>query len=170
MGERDKEAIVPNLVCETCGEGFWQGRGRPARRCGRCRGGDRYGSAHQAMRAATVDQAVGQLCVRCQLPMLPGQEVQLDHADDDPTRYLGYSHKQCNLSAGAAKGNRARAAAYRQLRGAILDQAVPVNGSGAVVVREPPPDRPNCHRTREEIGAAGGPLPCVCGRRNSRCW
>jgi len=159
---------VPNLVGEACGEGFWRGRGRPARRCGRCRGGDRYGTAHQAMRAATVAQAVGQLCVRCQLPMLPGQEVQLDHADDDPTRYLGYSHKRCNLSAGAARGNALRAQAYRALKGAIM--ATPAaNGAGAARVVPPPPE-PNCQRTREEIRASTDPLPCLCGRKTSRCW
>lgn len=163
--DSDKEATVPNLVCETCGTGFFQGRGRPARRCGRCRNADRYGPTHRAIRAETAAGAIGQLCVRCHQPMLPGQEVQLDHADDDPTRYLGYSHRSCNARAGAIRGNRARAAAYRAMRG-----MAPSPNGAAVVVREPPPERPNCRRTREEIRASGDPLPCVCGRKTSRCW
>jgi hypothetical protein len=97
--------------------------------------------------------------------MQPGQVVQLDHADDGSGRYLGYSHQRCNASAGAARGNRMRAAAYRALRGAIVPPSAP-NGA-AVVVRE---ERPTCQRSREEVMASADPLPCVCGRTVSRCW
>ena len=120
------------------------------------------------MRAATVAQAVGKLCVRCRQVMLPGQAVQLDHADNgDPNAYVGYSHARCNASAGAARGNRMRAAAYRAMRSG---GTYTPPSSTAVVVREPPPDSPTCHRTREEVKASVDPLPCVCGRTVSRCW
>jgi hypothetical protein len=59
---------------------------------------------------------VGKLCVRCGLPMLEGQPVQLDHADNGQG-YVGYSHRSCNARAGAINGNRARAAAYRAAKG-----------------------------------------------------
>lgn len=160
---------MPNLTCESCGTGFFQGRGRPARRCPACREGDRYRPAHREIRAATVDQAIGQLCVRCRLPMLPGQAVQLDHADDDPSRYLGYSHKRCNASAGASRGNAMRAAAYRAAKGLPPSP----NGSRPVVRTPTPRDRPPCQRTGEEIVAAakeGRWFQCICGRPTSRCW
>jgi hypothetical protein len=108
---------VPDLICESCGTRFWQYRGRPAKRCGPCRGEDRYGPTHRATRAATVNEAIGHLCARCQRVMLPGQAVELDHDDQDPTKYVGYSHSSCNRSAGASRGNAMRAAAYRQAKG-----------------------------------------------------
>jgi hypothetical protein len=104
-------------TCETCGDSFFQGRGRPAKRCGRCRGSDRYGARHRAVRAQTAPYAVGKPCARCGQTMLAGQAVQLDHADDGSGRYLGYSHRSCNARAGAVNGNRARAAAYRAAKG-----------------------------------------------------
>jgi hypothetical protein len=159
---------MPDRTCESCGEGFWQGRGRAARRCPPCRGGDRYGAEHRATRAATVDQAVGQRCARCQTTILEGQPVDLDHADNGHG-YLGYSHRRCNARAGAIAGNKARAQAYRAMRGMAPPPAA--NGSAAaVVVREPPPERPECVRTREEIRAGNVPLTCLCGRLTSRCW
>jgi hypothetical protein len=36
--------------------------------------------------------------------MLPGQPVELDHNDDDPTRYIGWSHARCNHVAGGKLG------------------------------------------------------------------
>jgi hypothetical protein len=109
---------MPDLQCEVCGEGFWRGRGRPAHRCPRCRGTARYGPQHRQLRAATVGQAYGKPCARCGLPMLAGQPVQLDHADGGgPNKYVGYSHRSCNARAGAVNGNRARAAAYRAMKG-----------------------------------------------------
>ena len=106
-----------NRVCEQCERRFWQGRGRPAKRCPECREGERYGAEHRRLRAQTVALAVGKACARCHQPMLAGQAVQLDHDDQDPSRYLGWSHASCNARAGAVNGNRARARAYRQAMG-----------------------------------------------------
>ncbi|WP_139238407.1 hypothetical protein [Streptomyces aidingensis] len=47
--------------------------------------------------------------------MLLGDQLDLDH-DDDGDGYLGWAHASCNRSAGATKGNRARAAAYQAAR------------------------------------------------------
>jgi hypothetical protein len=46
--------------------------------------------------------------------MLAGQPLDLDHRDDGDG--WAWSHSSCNRAAGAAKINRARAAAYRQQR------------------------------------------------------
>jgi hypothetical protein len=99
--------------------------------------------------------------------MLEGQAVQLDHADDGSGRYLGYSHRHCNASAGASRGNRMRAAAYRAAKG-----LPPPNGIVSTTVKEnPPPAEPECQRLPEAITtAAPAPLACICGRRSSRCW
>jgi hypothetical protein len=134
-----------NRVCEVCGEGFWQGRGRPDKRCKQCRGADRYGPDHRAFRAGTVAQAVGKPCARCQLPMLEGQAVQLDHADNGQG-YIGYSHRSCNARAGAIASNRARAAAYRAAKG--LPTPAP-NGSRSA--GPTPDDRPD-GTVRERAG------------------
>jgi hypothetical protein len=147
-----------NRVCESCGESFWQGRGRPAKRCKPCRGGDRYGPSHRAFRAGTVDQAVGKPCARCHQVMLAGQAVQLDHADDDPTRYLGYSHQRCNASAGAARGNRLRAAAYRAAKG--LSPPAARWNRPRVAVEEHSCEAEGCHAQM---------AVCACGR-HSRPW
>jgi hypothetical protein len=149
---------VPNRVCEGCGEGFWQGQGRPARRCGRCRGSDRYGPAHQELRAATIDQAVGQPCARCRQPMLAGQVVHLDHADDGSGEYLGYSHASCNASAGASLGNKARAQAYRLARGLAMPMAT---SAGARVLVD--------DHACADAGCHVDPAVCACGR-HSRGW
>jgi hypothetical protein len=164
-----------NRVCEACGEGFWQGRGRPAKRCPPCRAEGhegRYGPAHRALRAATIDQAFGQLCSRCRLPMVEGQALELDHADGGgPGEYAGWSHAGCNRSAGASRGNAMRAAAYRAAMG--LPTRAPAR-NGARPVRPRPAEPPPCQRTREEITAeaksTGKGLPCLCGRTTSRCW
>jgi hypothetical protein len=124
---------VPDLTCASCGRGFHQyGRGRPAKRCPDCRSGDRYGAQHRAIRAATVAQAVGQPCARCREPIRPGEAVDLDHADDGSGTYLGYSHRRCNSSAGASRGNRLRAAAYRAAKAGLAAGVPPVTV-------EPPP-------------------------------
>lgn len=165
---------MAHRVCEECGVGFDQfGRGRPAKRCPEHR--DRYGAAHRRTRAATVDQAIGRLCVRCGQVIRPGQAVHLDHRDDGDG-YAGYSHASCNVRAGTVARNKAVAAVYRAAKG--LEQAP---GSTPATVektpqrslnREPPPP-PTCQRTAAQIdtsAAAGDPLPCICARRNSRCW
>jgi hypothetical protein len=158
-----------NRVCQSCGESFYQYRGRPAKRCKPCRGGDRYGPAHRAFRAGTVDQAVGKPCAPCQLSMLEGQPVQLDHADDGSGCYIGYSHRSCNARAGAINGNRARAAAYRAARGLPGPAIASPNGAGRAQL-PPAAEPPNCIRAREEISASDEPLACICGRPASRCW
>ena len=97
--------------------------------------------------------------------------MQLDHADDGSGRYLGYSHQSCNARAGAVASNRARAAAYRALRG--MGAMPAANGAGNTYFRSPPPEQPKCPRTREEkdeIIKATGQLPCICGKLTSRCW
>lgn len=167
-------------TCESCDRGFHQyGRGRPAKRCPDCRSGDRYGAQHRTTRAATVDLAVGQACARCGRVMLAGEAVELDHADDDPARYIGYSHRSCNRASGAARNNAARAAAYRAAKGQPASNGSTGTISAAAektpqrsLNREPPP-QPRCQRTAAQIdasAAARDPLPCICARRNSRCW
>jgi hypothetical protein len=65
-----------------------------------------YGNSHQKLRKALLPQAYGKPCYRCGQPMLPGQELHLDHDDHDDhdrTKYRGFSHKSCNLKAAARK-------------------------------------------------------------------
>ena len=52
-----------------------------------------YGSKHQKLRKALLAKAYGQPCSRCGLPMLPGQQLHLDHDDYDRSKWLGFSHK-----------------------------------------------------------------------------
>ncbi len=146
---------MPRRTCETCGRSFAQGRGRPARFCPEHRdGGGKYGGEHRKLAAATKDSAWGTPCVRCGWPMLPGQEIHLDHLDGaGPDVYRGWAHARCNTSAGASKGNR--------MRGRV--NGTPVTNTPAVtgpVPRHPP--------------------ECACGGRvtypgpgrfwTSRCW
>jgi hypothetical protein len=91
--------------------------------------------------------------------MLPGQAVQLDHADNgDPRAYVGYSHQRCNASAGAAHGNAMRAAAYRAAKG--LPEPPASAQPAAVPVR--------CKRPAD--ASAEERMRCICGRLTSRCW
>lgn len=64
-----------------------------------------YGVEHQKLRARLLPSAYGTACARCHRPMLPGQELHLDHTDDK-RGYLGFSHAECNIKAGNAKGRR----------------------------------------------------------------
>jgi len=175
LGERYRLGM-PDLRCEQCGERFWQGRGRPARRCPPCREGDRYGPVHQALRA-DASSWYGTPCTRCSLTLLPGQPIEPDHRDGGgPHDYAGFAHASCNHRAGASNGNRMRAAAYRAMRGRgpatrVSSTAVESNGGTAgVEVAEPLPARldplhqcapSGCHPS------VGG--PCGCGR-HSRAW
>lgn len=173
---------MPNLVCETCGSSFFQATGRPAKRCPDHREQRRYGNAHQKLRAATVGLAVGKPCVRCRELIREGDAVDLDHADDGSGYLPGlYSHRHCNRSAGTVALNKARSEAYRQVKGLQLPAVTAgssSNGSSSgdmtattVQVREP--EAPRCQRTAAQIdasAAARDPLPCICARRNSRCW
>jgi hypothetical protein len=92
---------MPIRTCETCGRSFEQGKGRPARWCPehRDRGG-RYGGEHRKLAAETKDSAWGRPCSRCGRTMFPGQAIHLDHDDNDPGRYRGWSHSGCNIAAG----------------------------------------------------------------------
>jgi hypothetical protein len=56
----------------------------------------------QKLRKQLLPSAYGTPCVRCGEPMLKGQELHLDHADDR-SRILGFSHRKCNLRAAARK-------------------------------------------------------------------
>lgn len=95
---------MPDRSCEVCGARFWQGKGRPAKRCQACRPqAGRYGTSHQRLRKATLPAAYGSPCVRCGEVMNLGQPLDLDH--DELGGYLGYAHASCNRSAGAAKRN-----------------------------------------------------------------
>jgi hypothetical protein len=62
-----------------------------------------YGAKYPKLRKALLPQAYGQPCSRCGRPMLPGQELHLDH-NDSGIGYLGWSHAACNLRAAAAYG------------------------------------------------------------------
>jgi hypothetical protein len=133
---------MPVKYCGTCGRSFSQGRGRPSRFCPEHRdGGGRYGGVHRKLGAATKDQAWGTPCTRCGRPMLPGQEIHLDHDDNgDPARYRGWSHSACNIAA----GNR-----NRQRVNGISRPAAPPGRNPDI------PHRPDCR----------------CGTmQTSRCW
>ena len=105
---------MPDRTCEECATTFYQHRGRPARRCPDCRPADRYGASHRAAREALGD-VTGTACARCGRPIGAGESWDLDH--DEHGGYLGPSHASHNRSAGASKGNRLRAAAYRRMNG-----------------------------------------------------
>jgi len=123
---------------------------------------------------ADVDLAYGQRCTRCRQLLEEGQILEPDHLDGGgPTDYLGWAHASCNHAAGAARGNRLRAAAYRALRTGVAPRvAAAANGAryikthavaydGHVCVtegcHEPQADRE--HRNRR----------CACGR-HSQAW
>jgi hypothetical protein len=128
----------------------------------------RYGARHQAMRAEMIARmSPGQACARCGRPMWAGEDLQLDHDDTDPSgqTYLGLVHARCNLSAGARKGNRARAAAYRAAVGLPSLDLRPDSPPG----RREPTYEPayddagrcaQCHRSD----------CCRLKRPHSRCW
>ena len=79
-----------------------------------------YGAAHQALRAKLLPLAYGTDCYRCGQVMLPSQELHLGHDDHDRTKYRGIEHAQCNVRAGAIKGNEARRARPRRRRRAVI--------------------------------------------------
>jgi hypothetical protein len=58
----------------------------------------RYGSTHKKLRRAVAVQvqAGGVACARCSELIEPWENWDLDHDDDDPSRYLGPSHRRCN--------------------------------------------------------------------------
>lgn len=70
----------------------------------------RYGTRHQQIRAAMLPFAYGQACLHCGQPMLPGQELHLDHTPDG-VAYRGMVHAFCNMSEGGRRGAAKRHAA-----------------------------------------------------------
>jgi hypothetical protein len=55
-----------------------------------------YGAAHKRERARWERRGVvGLTCPRCEQPILPGDDWDLDHTDDR-RGYLGPSHARCN--------------------------------------------------------------------------
>ena len=71
---------------------------------------ERYGFEHRRVRRLSLPYAYGRPCYRCGRPMLEGQELDLDHADDGRSLYGGFSHSACNRRAGALKRNGKREA------------------------------------------------------------
>lgn len=51
-----------------------------------------------------LPDAIGRNCPRCNLPMKPGQPLDLDHGDVEGGPYLGLTHASCNRRAGQAVG------------------------------------------------------------------
>ncbi len=95
-------------ICGRCYNEFPKrpGKGRPRLYCDACRD-TKHDAAHDKFRRATIAAAYGTPCVRCGEDLTYGNplgEPELDHADDG-IGYLGYSHRHCNRSAGATKGN-----------------------------------------------------------------
>lgn len=75
-----------------------------------------YGWQHQkARKAAMASFVVGQPCARCGDPLMSRRNLELDHEDDDRTRYKGLAHEWCNRRAGGQKSQ--RMAAERPLSG-----------------------------------------------------
>ena len=161
---------MPDRTCETCGTSFWQRQGRPARFCPDHR---RYGAEHRALRESTKDSSYGTACARCGQELEPGQEIHLDHADDG-RGWIGWSHGSCNVSAGAAHGNRLRADAYRAAAG-----KPPGRPGSLVAARERASQRLALQRFPVPEHLPPGPHenPCRCretfatmGTWPSRCW
>jgi len=73
-----------------------------------------WGSKHQKLRAALLPSAYGTPCVRCGLPMLPGQKLHLDQDDYDRTKLRGFAHAACNIRAAAKKARAIQLAAKRK--------------------------------------------------------
>lgn len=71
------------------------------------RGRGKYGTRHQRVRAALIPFAYGHPCIHCGQPMLPGQELHLDH-NADGIGYRGMVHAFCNMSEGGRRGKAAR--------------------------------------------------------------
>jgi hypothetical protein len=110
-----KESEMPDRICQDCSASFYQKFGRPAKRCVECRGKHGDPAFRRASSPENRATAVGENCHRCGKPMLAGQPLDLDHRDDGDG--WAWSHSRCNRAAGAAKINRARAAAWRRQQG-----------------------------------------------------
>ncbi len=66
-----------------------------------------YGAAHDRLRKQWKHKVNAGVvpCARCRIRIAPGGEWHLDHDDDDRSRYLGPSHKLCNLAAAGRKAH-----------------------------------------------------------------
>jgi hypothetical protein len=73
-----------------------------------------YGYQYQKLRKALLPSAYGTPCVRCGLPMLPGQKLHLDQDDYDRTKLRGFAHAACNIRAAAKKARAIQLAAKRK--------------------------------------------------------
>jgi hypothetical protein len=71
------------------------------------------GYQYQKLRKALLPSAYGTPCVRCGLPMLPGQKLHLDHDDYDRSILRGFAHSWCNIRAAAKKARVIQLAAKR---------------------------------------------------------
>jgi hypothetical protein len=56
-----------------------------------------YSAKHQQLRKALLPQAYGTACCRCGRPLLPGQEIHLDHDDYDRPKYGGSATQPATL-------------------------------------------------------------------------
>jgi hypothetical protein len=131
---------MPDRECQDCGASFYQHLGRPAKRCVGCRGKHGAPDFRRASSSENRAAAVGEACYRCGQVMLPGQPLDLDHRDDGAG--WDWSHASCNRAAGAARSNRARAAAYRQAKGLPDPQQRPSRGLPDAQARPQNDDRP----------------------------
>jgi len=99
-----------------------------------------YKGRHKTVRKVLAPDAIGRPCPLCGLPMLPGQDLDLDHLPGTDT-YRGMAHAACNRRDGALRGNRAR----RQQGRRAMDNASTV-ALGVEVSQD---------RQHTSIGAAG---------------
>jgi hypothetical protein len=71
-----------------------------------------YGPAHRRLRAWLLAAYIPGVttCWRCEQPIttLRRRDIHLGHDDDNPAIWRGLEHAACNLSAGAANGNKQR--------------------------------------------------------------
>jgi hypothetical protein len=64
--------------------------------------GAKWSGPHRRLSEQLRARAIGKVCHFCQMPMLPGQPLDLDHAPDGHT-YRGVTHRQCNRADGGRK-------------------------------------------------------------------
>jgi hypothetical protein len=64
--------------------------------------GAKWSGPHRRLAEKLKPEAIGKPCHFCQLPMLPGQPLDLDHAPDGLT-YRGVAHRHCNRADGGRK-------------------------------------------------------------------
>jgi hypothetical protein len=79
-----------------------------------------YGTRHKRVRAALMPFAYGHPCQHCGQPMLPEQELHLDHTPDG-LGYRGMVHAFCNMSEGGRRG----AARIHGARGGVFPRRAP---------------------------------------------